>query len=151
MSPKDERYTPSAAFGPLDVEFRFGLDACATAESAKCARFFTREQDGLAQSWARERVWCNPPYSDIRPWVKKAWGADADVVVMLLPAWTDREWWGELVEPFRDRPAALESPRPHLSTRFISSRIYFGTPGDPEGLESGRPEFGSVLLIWEHP
>lgn len=65
--------TPQAFFDKLNQEFGFTLDPCATAENAKCARFFTKEQDGLAQSWQGERVYCNPPYGrDIRKWVEKA-------------------------------------------------------------------------------
>ena len=65
--------TPQAFFDELDAEFHFTLDPCATPQNAKCARFFTKEQDGLAQSWQGEKVYCNPPYGrDIGKWVKKA-------------------------------------------------------------------------------
>ena len=68
----DENYTPDKDFAPLYAEFQFTLDPCATAESAKCPKFYTKAQDGLAQSWRGERVWMNPPYSRIAPWLGKA-------------------------------------------------------------------------------
>lgn len=37
--------TPPEVFEPLDAEFHFTLDVCATAENAKCARYFTEEED----------------------------------------------------------------------------------------------------------
>lgn len=65
--------TPQAFFDELNKEFKFTLDPCATPENAKCKRYFTKEVDGLAQSWQREIVFCNPPYGrDISKWVKKA-------------------------------------------------------------------------------
>ena len=50
-SATDEWSTPNAFFQALNAEFRFELDVCATAENAKCAKYYTREQDGLAQKW----------------------------------------------------------------------------------------------------
>ena len=142
----DERYTPAWLYLPLAQEFRFTLDACATRESAKCIRFYDEKQDGLAQSWTGERVWCNPPYSAIPRWVAKAWRERTDSCVMLLPAWTDREWWAEWVEPYRDGGQALGGKL--LSTRFLRGRVPFGHPGNPEGVGVGSPSFFSVLLIW---
>ena len=43
--------TPQDFFDRLNEEFRFTLDPCALPENAKCKRFYTPEQDGLAQSW----------------------------------------------------------------------------------------------------
>ena len=64
--------TPQRFFDELDREFHFELDVCATPENAKCRRFYTKEQDGLAQPWTGQ-VWCNPPYGrEIGKWVKKA-------------------------------------------------------------------------------
>jgi hypothetical protein len=44
--------TPQDFFEILHTEFGFTLDACATADNAKCARYFTPEQDGLQQDWS---------------------------------------------------------------------------------------------------
>ena len=145
----DERYTPRYLYQPLHQEFRFTLDVCATAESAKCFRYFTARDDGLVQSWEGERVWCNPKYSDIEPWVRKAWVARAELVAMLLPSnRTEQPWWQQLVEPFRDGRAPASLSRPVLRTRFLSGRIRFGFPGNPDGAGVGSPPFGCVLLLW---
>lgn len=64
--------TPQDFFDALDAEFHFTLDVCAVKENAKCADYYTPEQDGLTQSWTG-RVWCNPPYGrNVGQWVKKA-------------------------------------------------------------------------------
>ena len=43
--------TPQELFDGLNAVYHFTLDAAATAENAKCKRFFTREQDGLSKNW----------------------------------------------------------------------------------------------------
>jgi phage N-6-adenine-methyltransferase len=103
----DDRATHPVHFAQFDEDFGpFTLDVAAAAHNAKCDRFFTLETNGLAQSWAGERVWCNPPYSDIEPWIRKAWleHPNTDGIVMLLPNnRCEQRWWQRLVEPHRDR------------------------------------------------
>lgn len=43
--------TPKDFFNALDKEFHFTCDVCAIEENAKCAKFYTPEQDGLKQTW----------------------------------------------------------------------------------------------------
>lgn len=61
MSKTVEWPTPQELYLPLHDEFRFEMDVAATAENTKCPAFWTKEQDGLVQPWAR-RNWMNPPY-----------------------------------------------------------------------------------------
>jgi len=140
----DDRKTPADLFAAIASDWGpFTLDAAASAENAQCARYVDRETDGLAQSWVGERVWVNPPYSDLRPWLEKAWAeTGADVVAMLLPAnRTEQRWWQDLVEPYRDRAG---SP---LRTRFYPGRPRFSLPGQRSVL-GDRPPFGVVLVVW---
>lgn len=96
-SRSDDWATPQDFFDRLDAIFEFTPDPCADAKNAKCARFFTRADDGLTQCWDGERVFMNPPYGrEIGPWVKKASEARA-LVVCLLPARTDTRWWHDYV------------------------------------------------------
>jgi phage N-6-adenine-methyltransferase len=145
----DDRRTPGSVFDPLHAEHRFTLDAAASAENAKLPRFYTRESDGLAQPWTGERVWCNPPYSAIEPWVVKAWRemrGGCELVAMLLPAnRAEQGWWQSHVEPHRER--TRDGIR--LTTRFLPGRIRFGRPGWEKPAKGDRPPFGLVVLTWE--
>lgn len=127
--------TPPEVFAPLHEEFDFTLDPCAKPETAKCARYYTEEQDGLAQDWSGERVFMNPPYGrEVYAWTKKA-RQEAErggLVVGLLPASTDLAWWHE------DVVAA------GAEVRYIRGRVRFLTDGPYRA--SGF--FPSVVVIW---
>ena len=95
-SNSEEWETPQELFDRLNRLFDFELDVCATAENAKCACFFTKEQNGLTSPW-KCRNWMNPPYGKtIGKWCAKAnYEADAfsTLTVALLPARTDTKWY----------------------------------------------------------
>lgn len=141
----DDRATPGPVFAALSSEFGpFTVDVAAAAHNTKTSRYYARADNGLDQDWSGETVWCNPPYSSIEPWVRKAWASpEAHRVVMLLPAdRTEQPWWQTFVEPYRDQPA---SP---LRTRFLARRIRFLKPGQTAVRPHERPLFGCVVLIW---
>lgn len=146
--PVNDRATTWEVFAPLDDRFGFTLDVAANDENAKLPRYFDMATDGLAQSWAGERVWCNPPYRTIPPWVEKAWTEHnaADLIVMLLPAnRTEQGWWQDLVEP------ELRARRPDFAVEFLRGRMRFIAPGADDIPPNSRPPFGVCLLIWNTP
>ncbi len=139
----DDRTLPREDFEILERRFRFTVDVAASESNARLPRWFSVADCGLSQSWRGERVYCNPPYSDIRPWVEKAHREPADLVVMLLPAnRTEQGWWQTLVEPLRDRAGS------RLRVEFLSRRLRFIAPGRESIGPNERPPFGSCLLIW---
>ena len=116
-SKTNEWATPQAFFDELDKEFNFTLDPCATPQNAKCARYFTKEIDGLSQSWYGEIVFCNPPYGrDLSKWVAKAYretlSGGATLVVMLIPARTDTSYFHDYIYKKHE-------------VRFIRGRLHF--------------------------
>jgi site-specific DNA-methyltransferase (adenine-specific) len=122
-------------FDPLHQEFGFTLDACATIINAKLPRFYSEAENGLAQDWAGERVFMNPPYGrEIYPWTHKARteARRGALVVGLLPASTDLAWWHD------DVVAA------GAEIRYIRGRVRFLTGGPYRA--SGF--FASVLVVW---
>lgn len=140
----DDRATTIEVFAPLQDRYGFTIDVAAAAHNAKLPRFYDIDSDGLTQPWDGERVWCNPPYSNIRPWVEKAWTSHADLIVMLLPAnRTEQRWWQDLVEP------VLREQSPSFRCEFLSGRIRFLRKGQTEIKPNERPPFGCCLLIWE--
>ena len=136
-SATDNWATPPAVFAALDSEFGFTLDACASAANAKCARYFDQAVDGLAQDWAPETTWLNPPYGRvIGDWMAKA-ADEAErgaTVVCLVPARPDTRWWQEQVMP---RASEI---------RFVRGRLKFGAGNAPAPFPSAiviyRPKRG---------
>ena len=129
----DEWATPQAIFDDLNAEFHFDLDPAATAENRKCKKYFSRDDNGLSKDWGGSRVFCNPPYSEIDRWVRKAWddGHKANtVVVMLIPARTDTRYFHNYILH-------------RAEIRFIKGRIKFG----------GRDNapFPSMVVIYRGP
>ena len=138
----DDRGTTAEVFDPLHERFAFTIDVAAASHNAKLPRFYDIDQDGLAQSWAGERVWCNPPYSAIEPWCEKAWASRADLVVMLLPAnRTEQGWWQRQIEPRRDQPGGVR-------VEFLPGRLRFLKPGQKHIGPNERPPFGCCIAIW---
>ena len=93
-SKRQDWETPDDVFIPLDREFEFTLDVCATAENTKCEKYFDSEIDGLSQDW-KGICWMNPPFGQQKKWVEKAYNESKNgtVVVCLLPARTNTNWW----------------------------------------------------------
>lgn len=86
--------TPQELFDSLNEEFHFTLDPCSTDINAKCQKHYTKEQDGLAQDWTGETVFCNPPYGREMPkWIRKCYEHSIGGVLQLclfLPERTQR-------------------------------------------------------------
>lgn len=145
-SASDDWSTPADYFERLGRLFHFTLDACASADNAKCPRFFDAAADGLAQPWETPgAVWVNPPYGrTIGRWVRKAYEESrrGTPVVCLLPARTDTAWWQDyctkgLVHFVRGRlrfgGSANSAPFPSAIVIFCdldsSPRAMAGQPG----------------------
>ena len=122
--------TPQELYDKLNARYSFELDVCATAENAKCPRYFTVADNGLAQEW-RGRCWMNPPYGrEIGAWMAKAWrSAQAGaLVVCLVPARTDTAWWHDY---------AVKG-----QIEFLSGRLKFG------GHKNSAP-FPSAIIVFD--
>ena len=132
MSKTCEWETPQNLFDELDTEFHFTLDPCSTHDNAKCAKHYTKEDDGLTKDWSGEVVFCNPPYGrEMTKWIKKCAmeSKKGATCVMLIPARTDtiafHEWiYGK------------------AEIRFIKGRLKFG------GSKNSAP-FPSIIVVFK--
>ena len=132
----DEWQTPLELFQDLDREFHFDLDACATHENHMVDTYFTKDEDGLEQNWGGYTVWCNPPYSQIKKWVRKCYyegHKPNTTVVLLVPSRTD-VWWYQNYVLHR------------AEVRFIKGRLRFIGPG-----AIANAPFPSALVIYRGP
>ena len=129
-SASDEWETPQEVFDALHSEFGFSIDVAANERNAKCADFYSVEDDGLVQEWAPRVVWMNPPYGrNIEYWVAKAAieAGKGATVVGLVPARTDTRWWHTWVMPLAE-------------IRFVRGRIKFSGAKDAP--------FPSAIVVW---
>lgn len=130
-SATEEWATPDDFFRALDAEFHFTLDPCSTDDNAKCAKHYTKAQDGLARDWTGERVFCNPPYGREMPkWIAKCaeHGMRGGLAVMLIPARTDTRAFHDYIYH-------------KAEIRFIRGRLKFG------GVKNRAP-FPSMVVVF---
>jgi site-specific DNA-methyltransferase (adenine-specific) len=133
-SARQDWETPQNLFDELNAEFNFTLDVCAEMSTAKCPHYFTQSEDGLAQSWAGERCFMNPPYGrQIGAWIEKAYRESllGALVVCLLPSRTDTKWFHDYIYG-------------KAEVRFLRGRLIFGRNGD----FTGRATFPSMIAIY---
>ena len=132
-SATDEWATPLDFYNTLNNEFNFNLDPCATDDNHKCAKYFTKADNGLLQSWGGYKVFCNPPYGRaIGAWVEKAYNEAQKkdtLIVMLLPARVDTKWFHNFIYH-------------KAEIRFIKGRLKFG------GCKNAAP-FPSMVVIFK--
>ncbi len=126
--------TPQEFFDKLNWRFGpFDLDPCADAANAKCAKFYTMQDDGLSQSWEGHNSFINPPYGrGIEKWIKKAYEEsrkENTKVVMLIPARTDTKYWHQYV---------MRADEIH----FVKGRLKFGDS------ENAAP-FPSAVIVFD--
>ena len=135
--------TPPDTFEELNKEFSFTLDPCCFPETAKCSKFFTKEDDGLSQDWSNDIVFMNPPYGRvIKDWIKKAYeeSLKGATVVCLIPSRTDTKWWHDYCMKGE--------------IRFIKGRLKFDNRALPSWKEDGSHKkspapFPSAIVVFK--
>lgn len=117
-SEKEDWETPPEFFEKVNRRFGFTLDAAASPENAKCEKFYTIAENGLAQDWSGETVWINPPYDRHKTplWVEKAFreAKKGVTVVALLAARPDTKMWHKFI-----------LNQPNVKVEFIEGRLRF--------------------------
>lgn len=98
---KDLWQTPIELYEFLNARFNFVCDVAASDHNHLHLNYLTESYNSLINGWSHLRggyAFCNPPYSKILPWVRKAKEAQANGVgtVMLLPVDTSVEWFKTL-------------------------------------------------------
>lgn len=133
---KQDHATPWGFYRKCEGIFgKFTVDVCAEVWSAKCPKYYTIDDDGLSQDWEGERVWCNPPYENIRPWLEKGLHSRAKLAVFLLPSSTDVKWFHEYAAD--------------MTVILIGGRLQFERPPveASAGNKNNGNKHGSILVV----
>ena len=133
--------TPEFVFDYYDWRFDFWCDLAASKNNALCDEFYSAERSAFDAKFddyqLAGNVWCNPPYSQIGPWVELCTRLAREtgyVFVMLLPADTSVKWFAE---------AMRECSECHL----ISGRISFINDETCEPVSGNNR--GSAVFIFD--
>ncbi|WWO62273.1 DNA N-6-adenine-methyltransferase [Vibrio phage vB_VcM_SY] len=140
--------TPKPIFNYYDKRFGFTCDMAASHDNALCEHYFSEPDengDGGALGASKDdgcfdgsgAVYCNPPYSDIKPWVAECIRLSSEtgkVFVMLIPADTSVKWFKLAFENCSE-------------CHFISGRLAFINE------DTGKPvsgnNKGSVVFVFD--
>lgn len=129
--------TPVEIFNYYNRRFDFTTDVAASIDNKLCFKCYTAEYSAIEHDrvWGRDN-WCNPPFSDVTPWISKAIEqmGFGRLTVMLLPADTSVKWFKLAFDNCTE-------------CHFISGRLAFINE------ETGKPvsgnNKGSVVFIFD--
>lgn len=126
-----EYETPDEIFIPLNKEFNFEIDICATEENKKCLQYYTKERDCFTQNW-NQTSWINPEFVIVKKFVKKAYEDSQkfkSTIVMLVLVKSNTNWWRDYVMKAKE-------------VRFINQKVTF--KNQEQGLR-----FPACIVIFE--
>lgn len=138
-SGNDHWCTPEKLFHDLNALWGFTVDVACEVDTALCSRYYTPKEDGLMQDWSTETFWCNPPYSNLLPWLTKSsvsykQGATG---LVLVPSRTDTKAFQDFAVP------------ECTCICFVKGRITFDDPAaDPNAKKHPAP-FPSVIIVYD--
>ncbi|WP_274798513.1 DNA N-6-adenine-methyltransferase [Escherichia coli] len=132
----DDWRTPYRLFRNLHREFSFSMDGAATEHDALLPRF---TDDIHNQSWVSERVFCNPPYSDIPSFLLKA--AEADLAVFLIPYRPQTIYWLKHI---------FTNPLCH-EIRILHRAVKYLPPAGHNGLVVRAPFPAAIVIFRTEP
>lgn len=132
----DDWRTPYRLFRNLHREFGFSMDGAATKHDALLPRF---TDDIHNQSWVGEKVFCNPPYSDIPSFLLKA--SEADLVVFLIPYRPQTIYWLKHI---------FTNPLCH-EIRILHRAVKYLPPAGHNGLVVRAPFPAAIVIFRTEP
>lgn len=123
--------TPRDLFDRLHAEYGFTLDGASEPGNGLLPKASTHLEP---LPWAGERVFCNPPWSNIRVFVELA--ATAALAVLLVPARTNVKWFHRALELGAE-------------VRYFLGRPKFGNA--PNGNKGHNSPVDCLLLVFKAP
>lgn len=148
----DQWYTPAQYIEMVrEILDTIDLDPASCAEAnqiVQANRFFTKEQDGLKQSWDAENIFLNPPYSKMLPWVEKLL-FELSIqpklqAILLANVCTDTKWFEAISEA---------SEFIGVSICFVRGRIKFHSPSriETHNTPKNSPKKPSMFVCFGNP
>lgn len=139
---RDSWRTPIKVFAWLDRIYRFNYDTACTTENALARPVWrgSDNRDALSSEWIGV-LFCNPPYSQIGPWVDKAIQSaeSGATVVMLIPSPNGESYHAKALRHAKrlilinGRLSFINSDGKPVSGNNRGSCLYVFAPGPDQG------------------
>ena len=168
VTDKDEARTPPSLFKKLDDRFHFDVDLCANRHNTLCQDYYSNidtKHSGLLigdrivechgnmliDPWYIASYYCNPPYSNPEPFIKKAAeeSLKGSIIVMLLPTDTSTIAFMKYIMGYDNKNGVL------IPNGFGASEVIFIQPrvkfNNPDGTPMNRsPTWGSMVVVFKN-
>jgi phage N-6-adenine-methyltransferase len=129
LEKSDEHYTPKWLFDQMDIRFDLDVAAPKGGSHVPADRYYTQEDDGLAQPWIGS-VWMNPPFSKPTPWVDKfITNANGVALLVVSRSMWFRDIW-EAADAIVPTPFNFKFERPDGSGKGISFQTFLFAFGE---------------------
>lgn len=151
MTGRSDWRTPPELFNVLDKGgvyqgisfegFHFEIDLCATKENTKCDAYY---EDYLAAKFVDfDSAFCNPPYSNPKPFVEKCWEDSKKAkIVMLVKCDPSTKWWAVFFN--YDKGIGKDG----CKVIYLPKRIKFDPPIGLE-IKSSTASFPSAIIVMD--
>ena len=137
---QDGYRTPDYIYKYYHKQYNFVCDVAASEADRKCMNYYTKESDGLCQSWFISNF-CNPPYSRkngnyLGDWVERGYieSQNGSTSLFILPLGFTSKWFNGLVK----NKARIELP---------DERIEFINP--ITGRPDDHPRNDNMIIIYD--
>ena len=135
----DDHYTPPHIFDSLGLTF--DLDVASPPGGISwipTRKYYTQEDDGLSQPWYG-RVWMNPPFSNVTPWLERfiAHGNGVGLVPIVKSYWVTKAWQAVDGVTFLTDPNDMKFARPDGRSKPIMFPVMVISMGT-ENVEAAR-------------
>lgn len=132
-----------AQWGSIDLDPCWDPESIVQADKVYDIR---QGEDGLILPWSG-RVWLNPPYSSVEPWLQRAaqHASTGGEVLAMVPASTGTSYWRRLVFPWSS--ICCLSPRPLFTRPSSLGPLRSAAPKDLAVLYYG-PNRDNFARVW---
>lgn len=139
----DEWCTPDWLFEELTREFNFDIDLCTNDENGKCGINITEYFDFTP--YEDSSCFMNPPYSNPKPFIEKAWEDSKHCkIVCLVPNTIKTTKYMDILDKNRGL-TTFRKWKKGLEIRDLSRRTGFVHPEK----QSSSPSFGCMIIIMD--
>jgi len=127
----DDYLTPLWVFDTLGLEFDLDVASPPWPTHVPAARTFTKADDGLTQPW-EGRVWMNPPFSAVTPWVARFMlhGDGIALLPMSKSDWVLQLWRSQASIALPQTLFRMWAEVPNGANSQVQYMIFFAAFGD---------------------